>query len=230
MTTRPHHDKCARYWRGWVTVSRKRARNLSFTPFEAMWWDFEAVLVLVIPNIRPGLKPLELEISSHLRIPSFRSERDDRYCKYEHQIEPESRVLAPIGCFTVGQLGPNLDPRFDPNLFPNLHEVGGKVGLPNSTVRSWHVIWRTKLGHTELGPSRGYDVDLGPNLRKEAQLRASNFVKLGSKLGSKLEHKLCYRETPLCEWLSGSCRIPDCFLQYTPYPSFITARRPPSVK
>ena len=60
---------------------------MSFTPFETMWWDFEAVLVLVIPNIRPGLKPLELEISDHLRIPSFRSERDDRYCKYEHQIE-----------------------------------------------------------------------------------------------------------------------------------------------
>ena len=46
------------------------------------------------------------------------------------------------------------------------------------------------------GPSCGCDVDLGPNLRKEAQLRTSNFAKLGSKLGSKSDHKLCYRETP----------------------------------
>ena len=44
-------------------VSRRRARSLFFRLFEARWWllatffrDFEAVLVLVIPNIRPGLK------------------------------------------------------------------------------------------------------------------------------------------------------------------------------
>ena len=36
--------------------------------------DFEALLVLVIPNIRPGLK---LEASSHLRIVSFKPKRDD---------------------------------------------------------------------------------------------------------------------------------------------------------
>jgi len=53
-------------------VSRRRARSLSFKLFEmsralqdAVWWlwvtfirDFEAVLVQVIPNIRPGLKLL----------------------------------------------------------------------------------------------------------------------------------------------------------------------------
>ena len=46
------------------------------------------------------------------------------------------------------------------------------------------------------GPSCGCDVNLGPNLRKEAQLKTSNFAKLGSKLESKLDHKLCYCETP----------------------------------
>ena len=30
----------------------------------------------------------------------------------------------PIGCFTVGRLGPHFDPKFD----PNFREVGGKVG------------------------------------------------------------------------------------------------------
>lgn len=43
-----------------LAVSRRRARSLSFTLFEAMWWlratifkDFEAVLVPVIPNMKP---------------------------------------------------------------------------------------------------------------------------------------------------------------------------------
>ena len=48
------------------------------------------------------------------------------------------------------------------------------------------------------GPSCGCNIDLGPNLRKEAQLQTSNFAKLGSKLGSKSDHKLCYCETPYC--------------------------------
>ena len=33
-----------------------------------------------------------------------------------------------IGCFTVGQLGPNFNPNFNPNFVLNLHEVGGEVG------------------------------------------------------------------------------------------------------
>ena len=42
------------------------------------------------------------------------------------------------------------------------------------------------------GPSCGCNINLGPNLRKEAQLQTSNFAKLGSGLGSKSDYKLCY--------------------------------------
>ena len=83
-------------------------------------------------------------------------------------------------------MGPNFDLKFDPNLFPN------------STLRSWQVIWRAKLGH-RVGSKSWLRHQFGSQLENrvgtETQLRASNFA----KLGSKLEHKLCYRETPY--WL-----------------------------
>ena len=67
--------------------SFRGARSLSFKLFEmsrvlqeAAWRgttfsrDFEAVLVLLFLNLRPGLK---LEASGRLRIVSFKPERDD---------------------------------------------------------------------------------------------------------------------------------------------------------
>ena len=68
---------------------------------------------------------------------------------------------------------PTLILNSTPTCSPTCTKLGAK--LANSTVRSWQVIWRAK---SEWGPSRGYAVDLGPNSRKEAQLRASNFAKL----------------------------------------------------
>ena len=63
--------------------SFRGARSLSFKLFEmsgaktlGVALHFEAVLVLLIVNIRPGLK---LEASGRLRIVSFKPERD--YCR-----------------------------------------------------------------------------------------------------------------------------------------------------
>jgi len=68
----------------------------------------------------------------------------------------------------------------------------------SSTMQSWEVNWWAKLGRKVGGSKSWLRRRFGSQLIKKTQLRTSNFAKLESKLGSKSEHKLGYRETPYC--------------------------------